>query len=94
MECPAVTVADEQSSGLLAIPVLAGSGSVGMAGLLASNGLRVRPQGPVFYGLVALGAVGGTALSLLHVNPIKLLVFVAVIKGMAAAPSAAPAELG
>lgn len=50
-------------------------------------GLRaVRPQGPVFYGLVALGALGGTALSVLHVNPVKLLVFVAVINGVAAAP--------
>jgi len=30
--------------------------------------------------------VGGTALSLLNVNPIKLLVLVAVINGVAAAP--------
>lgn len=40
----------------------------------------------VFYGLVALGTVVGTALSLLHVNPVKLLVLVAVINGAAAAP--------
>jgi Mn2+/Fe2+ NRAMP family transporter len=40
----------------------------------------------VFYGLVALGTLGGAVLSLLHVNPIKLLVFVAVINGVAAAP--------
>jgi Mn2+/Fe2+ NRAMP family transporter len=33
-----------------------------------------------------VGTVGGTALSLLAVNPIKLLVFVAVINGVAAAP--------
>ncbi len=75
-------------SGLLAIPVLAGSGSVGLAGLLGkqwgfSRSLR---RAPVFYALVALGTIGGTALSLLHVNPIKLLVFVAVINGVAAAP--------
>jgi NRAMP (natural resistance-associated macrophage protein)-like metal ion transporter len=75
-------------SGLLAIPVLAGAGSVGMAGLLGKKWGFERSvrKAPVFYGLVALGTVGGTALSLLHVNPIKLLVLVAVINGIAAAP--------
>jgi Mn2+/Fe2+ NRAMP family transporter len=75
-------------SGLLAIPVLAGAGSVGLAGLLGKQWgfSRSVRKAPVFYGLVALGTVGGTALSLLHVNPIKLLVFVAVINGVAAAP--------
>jgi Mn2+/Fe2+ NRAMP family transporter len=43
-------------------------------------------KAPVFYGLVALGTLGGTALSLLDVNPIHLLVLVAVINGVAAAP--------
>jgi NRAMP (natural resistance-associated macrophage protein)-like metal ion transporter len=75
-------------SGLLAIPVLAGAGSVGMAGLLRKQWgfSRSVRKAPVFYGLVALGTVGGTALSLLHVNPIRLLVLVAVINGVAAAP--------
>jgi Mn2+/Fe2+ NRAMP family transporter len=35
---------------------------------------------------VGLGTIGGTAFSLLNVNPIKLLVFVAVINGVIAAP--------
>jgi hypothetical protein len=43
-------------------------------------------KAPVLYGLVALGTLGGAALSLLHVNPIKLLILVAVINGVAAAP--------
>jgi Mn2+/Fe2+ NRAMP family transporter len=75
-------------SGLLAIPVLAGAGSVGLAGLLDKQWgfSRSVRKAPVFYGLVALGTLGGTALSLLHVNPIKLLVLVAVINGVAAAP--------
>jgi NRAMP (natural resistance-associated macrophage protein)-like metal ion transporter len=75
-------------SGLLAIPVLAGAGSIGLAGLLGKKWgfSRSVRKAPVFYGLVALGTVGGTALSLLSVNPIKLLVFVAVINGVAAAP--------
>jgi len=75
-------------SGLLAVPVLAGSGSVGMAGLLGHEWgfSRSVRKAPVFYGLVALGTLGGTALSLLHVNPIHLLVLVAIINGVAAAP--------
>jgi len=75
-------------SGLLAVPVLAGAGSVGLAGLLGKKWgfSRSVRKAPVFYSLVALGTLGGTALSLLHVNPIKLLVLVAVINGIAAAP--------
>ena len=68
--------------------MLAGSGSVGMAGLLGHEWgfSRSVRKAPVFYGLVALGTLGGTVLSLLHVNPIHLLVLVAVINGVAAAP--------
>jgi Mn2+/Fe2+ NRAMP family transporter len=73
-------------SGMLAVPVLAGAGSAAMAGLIGkgtgfSNSLR---EAPVFYGLCAVGTVGGMALSLLGVNPIKLLV--AVINGVTAGP--------
>jgi NRAMP (natural resistance-associated macrophage protein)-like metal ion transporter len=75
-------------SGLIAIPSLAASGSVGLSGLFGhqwgfSHSIR---QAPVFYGLVAAGTLGGTALSLVHVNPIKLLVLVAIINGVIAAP--------
>ena len=75
-------------SGLLAIPVLAASGSVGFSGLMGRDwgfSCSVR-RAPLFYVLVALGTIGGTALSLLNVNPIKLLLFVAVIDGVIAAP--------
>jgi Mn2+/Fe2+ NRAMP family transporter len=59
-----------------------------MAGLLGKQWgfSRSVRKAPAFYGLVALGAIGGTALSLLQVNPIKLLVFVAVLNGVIAAP--------
>jgi len=75
-------------SGLLAVPVLAGAGSVGMAGLLGKEwGFSRSPRkAPVFYGLVVVGTLGGTTLSLLHINAIKLLIMVAVINGVAAAP--------
>lgn len=75
-------------SGMLAIPVLAGAGSAGMAGLLgkAAGFSRSPRKAPVFYGLVLLGTIGGSALSLIGVNPIRLLVLVAVINGVAAGP--------
>ena len=75
-------------AGMLAIPVLAGAGSAGMAGLLGkSAGFSRSPRhAPVFYGLVLAGTVGGTALSLIGVNPIRLLVLVAVLNGIAASP--------
>jgi Mn2+/Fe2+ NRAMP family transporter len=75
-------------AGMLAVPVLAGAGSAGMAGLLgkAAGFSRSPRKAPVFYGLVLLGTLGGSALSLVGVNPIKLLVVVAMINGVAAAP--------
>jgi NRAMP (natural resistance-associated macrophage protein)-like metal ion transporter len=75
-------------AGMLAIPVLAGAGSAGMAGLLGKTAgfSRSLRKAPVFYSLVLLGTIGGTALTLLGVNPIRLLVLVAVINGVAAAP--------
>ena len=75
-------------SGMLAIPVLAGSGAAGMAGLLGKSfGFsRSIRKAPVFYGLVILGTVGGAVLSLVTSNPIQLLVIVAMINGIAAAP--------
>jgi NRAMP (natural resistance-associated macrophage protein)-like metal ion transporter len=75
-------------TGMLAIPVLAGSGAAGMAGLLGKRwGFSRSPRkAPVFYGLVAVGTVGGTLLSLVTSNPIQLLVIVAIINGIAAAP--------
>jgi len=75
-------------SGMLAIPVLAGSGAAGLAGLLRKRWgfSRSVRRAPVFYGLVAVGTVGGSLLSLLHVDPIHLLVLVALINGLAAAP--------
>jgi NRAMP (natural resistance-associated macrophage protein)-like metal ion transporter len=75
-------------SGMLAIPVLAGSGAAGLSGMLGkptgySHSLR---RAPLFYVLCVVGIGGGMTLSLLSVNPITLLVFVAVINGIAAAP--------
>ncbi|MEZ2390158.1 Nramp family divalent metal transporter [bacterium RCC_150] len=75
-------------SGILAIPVLAGSASIGCAALLNKNwGFDRDPRkAPVFYGLVIVGTVAGVLLGLLYPDPFSLLVFVAVVNGIAAAP--------
>lgn len=75
-------------TGMLAVPVLAGSGAAAMAGLLGKSfGFsRSIRKAPVFYGLVIVGTAGGAVLSLLTNNPIQLLVIVAVINGIAAGP--------
>lgn len=75
-------------AGFLAVPVLAGSASVGIAGLLDKDwGFeRSSRKAPPFYALVALGTTGGSVLSVLTTNTIQLLGFVALINGIAAAP--------
>ena len=59
-----------------------------MAGLLGKRwGFSRSPRkAPVFYSLVMAGTIGGTLLTFLHVNPISLLVVVALVNGIAAAP--------
>jgi NRAMP (natural resistance-associated macrophage protein)-like metal ion transporter len=75
-------------TGLLAIPVLAGSAAAGIAGLFGKTfGFSRSPrQAPAFYGLVALGTAAGTALTVTPVNPVHLLVTTAFVDGVIAAP--------
>jgi hypothetical protein len=47
---------------------------------------RSGRKAPVFYFLVAVGTIGGTLLSLTSTNPIQLLVVMATVNGIAAAP--------
>ncbi|MGE5612748.1 MAG: Nramp family divalent metal transporter [Bacillota bacterium] len=75
-------------SGFLAVPVLAGSASTAIAGLTGRPwGFSRSPrQAPLYYLLVAIGTIGGTLLSVLYSDPIGLLVFSAVVNGIASAP--------
>jgi NRAMP (natural resistance-associated macrophage protein)-like metal ion transporter len=75
-------------SGVLAVPVLAASGAAGMAGLLNKDwGLDKSPRkAPLFYVLLGVGIVAGTALALTNVNAIDLLVLSAIVNGIAAGP--------
>ncbi len=75
-------------TGLLAIPVLAGSASFAVAEVLGwRSGLDLSPRrGRRFY-LVFAGAIaGGVVLALVEVNPIRTLFYSAVLNGLLAPP--------
>lgn len=75
-------------SGILAVPVLAASGAAGLSGLLGKSwGLDRSPRkAPIFYGLLVIGLIAGTILSVFDTDPIGLLVFSATVNGIAAGP--------
>jgi NRAMP (natural resistance-associated macrophage protein)-like metal ion transporter len=76
------------ATGVLAVPVLASSGSIALAGLLGKPwGFDRSPKrAPLFYGLIGVGTLGGVAISYFSNNPIGMLVLSATINGIAAAP--------
>jgi NRAMP (natural resistance-associated macrophage protein)-like metal ion transporter len=75
-------------TGLLAIPVLAGSASYAVAELFGWRaGLDLKPrQGRRFYQVLAGAIVAGLLLHALHVNPIRMLFLSAVLNGVLAPP--------
>jgi Mn2+/Fe2+ NRAMP family transporter len=75
-------------TGVLTVPVLAGAGAAGIAGLLDKPwGLERTPrQAPLYYSLLLVGIAGGGAASLLHANVITMLVLSAVINAVVATP--------
>src|SRR5262249_28560947 len=75
-------------TGLLAVPVLAGSAGYAVAECFAwRRGLERTPaDAPRFYGVIAAAAVLGVLLMLLHFNPMRALVWAAVINGIVAVP--------
>jgi len=76
------------ATGILAVPVLASSGSIALAGLFGKPwGFDRSPRrAPLFYGLIGVGTLGGVAISYFSSNPIGMLVLSATINGIAAAP--------
>ncbi len=75
-------------TGLIAVPVLAGSAAYGLAEALQEPiGLdRKLHQAKAFYGILATATVLGVALNFIGMNPIKALFWSAVINGLAAPP--------
>jgi NRAMP (natural resistance-associated macrophage protein)-like metal ion transporter len=75
-------------TGLLAVPVLAGSAAYGAGEAMGwRTGLERRPrQARSFYAVIAAATLLGIALNFTHVNPVRALYWSAVINGALAAP--------
>ncbi|HWD57195.1 MAG TPA: Nramp family divalent metal transporter [Stellaceae bacterium] len=75
-------------TGLLAIPVLAGSAAYALAEMLHwPAGLSEQPhRAKAFYATIAIGTLLGIAFNFVHIDPIKALFWTAVINGVVAVP--------
>jgi Mn2+/Fe2+ NRAMP family transporter len=75
-------------TGMLAVPVLAGSAAYAVAETFRwRHGLDLKPhQARGFYAIVALATAGGVLLNFIGIDPIRALVWAAVINGVAAVP--------
>ncbi|WP_284891336.1 divalent metal cation transporter [Burkholderia sp. lyk4-R2A-23] len=75
-------------TGLLALPVLAGSAAYAAAGTFRwRNSLALRlGVAPEFYAVIALAIIGGVAITFMHFDPIRALYWSAVINGVTAVP--------
>ncbi|MBR8456358.1 divalent metal cation transporter [Burkholderia dolosa] len=75
-------------TGLLALPVLAGSAAYAAAGTFRwRNSLALQPSvAREFYAVIAFAIVGGVAITFMHFDPIRALYWSAVINGVTAAP--------
>lgn len=75
-------------TGLLSIPVLAGSAAYAFGEALKWKvGLSLDPtEGRAFYGMIALATLVGIAINFSGMNPIKALYYSAIINGLAAVP--------
>jgi len=75
-------------TGLLAVPVLAGSAAYGLGEAMAwRTGLEYAPRrARHFYAVIAAATLLGIALNFTHVNPVRALYASAVLNGVIAAP--------
>lgn len=75
-------------TGLLAVPVLAGSAAYAVSETFGwTEGLDRKPrEAKAFYAVIALAALGGIGLSLIGINPMKALYWTAVVNGLLAPP--------
>ncbi len=72
--------------GMLAIPVLAGSSSYAIAESLhqrSSLGMKLK-QAYAFYGVVIISMLVGLAINFIGLNPIKALIYAAILNGLVA----------
>lgn len=76
------------ATGMLAVPVLAGSAAYGVSEALGwSEGLDRRPkEARGFYGVIAVATLAGAAISMSPLDPVKALYWSAIVNGILAAP--------
>ena len=82
-------------TGLLAVPVLAGSAAYAVGETMRwKSSLESKPgKARGFYAVIAIATLVGTAMNFVHVNPIKALFWTAVINGVIAVPMLAAVML-
>ena len=75
-------------TGLLAVPVLAGSAAYAVSEMFGwVEGLDRKPrEAKAFYGVIAIATLGGTALNFTAIDPIRALYWAAVVNGVLATP--------
>ena len=75
-------------TGLLAVPVLAGSAAYAVAEAFGLRGSLELPADRAlgFYAIVGAATLGGGALAATNINPIAMLFWTAVINGVVAVP--------
>ena len=75
-------------TGLLAVPVLAGSGAYALSEAFRwTEGLDLRPlQAKAFYATIAVSTMAGVGLNFTALDPVKALYWSAVVNGVLAAP--------
>lgn len=75
-------------TGMLAVPVLAGSSAYALAGAFRwDNSLEHTPlRAKAFYGAIAVSTVIGTSICLTNIDPIQALYWSAVINGVISVP--------
>lgn len=75
-------------TGLLAIPVLAGSAAYALAETFKwKEGLSLNwRKAKLFYGVILAATLIGLLINLIGINPIRMLLYTAVINGLIAAP--------
>lgn len=75
-------------TGLLAVPVLAGSAAYAIAGAFHWHGSLEHDikKAPQFYAIIALSTIGGVVLGFIGLDPIKALFWSAVVNGVISVP--------
>lgn len=75
-------------TGLLAVPILAGSAAYAVSETFGwVEGLDRKPrEAKAFYGVIAMATAGGIALNFIGIDPMKALYWAAVVNGLLAPP--------